>query len=133
MHTEQRLSHLCLGSNDLDRTVAFYGDLIGTEVVHEFFNEAGERYGVFLKIGEGTFLEFFNQQNPVPQGGLFRHFCLQVADIEAMAEKARAKGFECDVRRGRSDRVLQFFIHDPDGTMIEFQQHDEQSVLLSFL
>lgn len=33
----------------------------------------------------------------------------------------------------RTDRILQFFAHDPDGTMIEFQQHDGDSVLFRLL
>ena len=92
-------------------------------------NGQGELYGVFLSCNNGTFLEFFNEQAPKPAGGLFRHVCFEVTEIESMAERARGLGFAPELRRGRTDRILQFFIHDPDGNMIEFQQHDEESVL----
>lgn len=129
----KRLSHVCLGSTDLERTVDFYRALLGCEVAHEFRNPAGERYGLFLSCRNGTFVEFFNEQAPKPPGGLFRHLCFEVDDIQQMAQTARVHGFQPEVKRGRTDRILQFFIHDPDGNMIEFQQHDRESVLYPLL
>ena len=129
----KRLSHACLGSTNLRRTVDFYRNVLGCEVAHEFRNAAGELYGVFLACHNGTFLEFFNEQTPKPPGGLFRHLCFEVEDIERMADAVRRHGFQADVRRGRTDLILQFFIHDPDSNMIEFQQHDKESVLFAKL
>ena len=129
----KRLSHACLGSTNLPRTIAFYRELIGCEVAHEFRNAAGELYGVFLSCRNGTFLEFFNEQQPRPPGGLFRHLCFEVDDIEGMAAAARKRGLTAEIKRGRTDHILQFFVHDPDGNMIEFQQHDRQSVLYPLL
>lgn len=129
----KRLSHVCLGSTDLSRTISFYCDVLGCEVAHEFRNPAGKLYGVFLACRNGTFIEFFNEDQPKPAGGLFRHLSFEVHSIDAMAEVARRHGFEPEVRRGRTDRILQFFINDPDGNMLEFQQHDPQSVLYPLL
>ena len=129
----KRLSHACLGSTNLPRTITFYRELIGCEVAHEFRNAAGELYGVFLSCRNGTFLEFFNEQQPKPPGGLFRHLCFEVDDIEDMAAAARKRGLTAEIKRGRTDHILQFFIHDPDGNMVEFQQHDRQSVLYPLL
>ena len=128
-----RLSHACLGSTNLPRTIAFYRELVGCEVAHEFRNAAGELYGVFLSCRNGTFLEFFNEQQPKPPGGLFRHLCFEVDDVEDMAAVARRHGLTAEIKRGRTDHILQFFIHDPDGNMVEFQQHDRQSVLYPLL
>jgi catechol 2,3-dioxygenase-like lactoylglutathione lyase family enzyme len=129
----KRLSHASFGSTDLQRTVAFYRSLLGCEIAHEFRNPAGELYGVFLYAKNGTFLEFFTEREEKPAGGLFRHICFEVDDIEAAAARFRAAGHAAEVRRGRTDRVLQFFVHDPDGTTIEFQQHDAESVLLPYV
>ena len=129
----KRLSHACLGSTNLSRTIAFYRELIGCEVAHEFRNAGGELYGVFLSCRNGTFLEFFNEQEPKPPGGLFRHLCFEVDDVEDMAAVARSHGLTAEIKRGRTDHILQFFIHDPDGNVVEFQQHDGQSVLYPLL
>jgi glyoxylase I family protein len=128
-----RLSHVCLGSTDLARTIGFYRDLLGCTVAHEFRNDKGELYGVFLSCHNGTFLEFFNEREEKGKGGLFRHLCFQVADIEAAAAALREKGYAVEIRRGRTDRILQFFITDPDGNTVEFQEHDRQSALYPYL
>jgi catechol 2,3-dioxygenase-like lactoylglutathione lyase family enzyme len=128
-----RLSHVSLGSPDLPRIVSFYRSMLDCEVAHEFKNSAGEVYGVFLSCRNGTFLEFFNEQTPKGTGGSFRHICFEVDDLEEMARRFRAAGYAPEIKRGRTDRILQFFVEDPDGTMIEFQQHDEQSTLLPYI
>ena len=129
----KRLSHASFGSTDLPRTIAFYRSMLGCEVAHEFKNAAGLVYGAFLTCSGGTFLEFFNEQAPTPTGGFFRHICFEVDDLEAMAARFRAAGYHPEIKRGRTDHILQFFVHDPDGTMIEFQQHDAESVLLPYV
>jgi catechol 2,3-dioxygenase-like lactoylglutathione lyase family enzyme len=129
----KQLSHVCLGSTDLRRTLNFYRDLLGFRVAHEFRNDAGELYGVFLSCNHATFLEFFNERESKKPSGLYRHLCFEVESIEGMADKLRAAGYTIDVRRGRTDRVLQFFVQDPDGNTVEFQQHDEQSVLYPYV
>ena len=106
---------------------------MGCGVAHEFRNAAGERYGAFLEIANGTFLELFSEQGEPNEGGFFRHFCIEVEDIERMAARCRSHGHDCDVNRGRTDRILQFWILDPDGTKIEFQQHDHESALYGYI
>jgi len=130
----KRLSHVSLSSRDLAATERFYVDIMGFKIAHEFYNAAGERYGFFLSAGGGSFLECFQVMDAAAPGGMFRHLCFEVDDIESFADHLRARGFpEIVTRRGRTDRILQFFIRDPDGVEIEFQQHDEQSALRPFV
>lgn len=130
----KRLSHVSLGSKNLLETELFYTQVLGCEVAHEFRNPAGERYGFFLHVGDGTFLEFFQNQDARPEPGLFRHLCFEVANIDAFAEHARSKGYErIVIKRGRTDRILQCFIHDPDGNQVEIQQHDDESALAPYI
>lgn len=129
----KRLSHVSFGSIDLQRTISFYCTMLGCAVAHEFKNADGEVYGVFLDCRNGTFLEFFNAQGPGMSGGPLRHICFEVDDLEAMATRFRAAGCEIAIKRGRTDHILQFFTYDPDGIMIEFQQHDAESVLLPYV
>jgi catechol 2,3-dioxygenase-like lactoylglutathione lyase family enzyme len=126
----RRLAHVCLGTTDLERLIEFYGSLLEAEVIHEFRNHAGERYGALLALAPGTFLELFNEQKPETRSGqgLFRHLCFEVEDIEAMAVHARTLGINPEVKRGRTDRTLQFTIPDPDGTPLEFHQYDKECV-----
>jgi len=128
-----RLGHICLGTVDLDRALSFYSDLLGCKVVHEFRTAAGCRYGVFLSVGQGTFLELFLDTAPGGEGGGFRHLCLQVKDIEEAARALRESGFEPVVRRGRTDHVLLCEVRDPDGRLVEFHQYDSAAIQWRFL
>jgi catechol 2,3-dioxygenase-like lactoylglutathione lyase family enzyme len=110
----KRLSHICLSTRNLAATERFYVDVMGFKVVHQFHNAAGERYGFFLHAGGGTFIEFFQKPDAGTQEALFRHLCFEV-------------------KRGRTDYILQCFITDPDGIPVEIQQHDEQSVLAPYI
>jgi len=130
----KRLAHVSLGAPDLDAAIAFFARLLDAPIAHEFRNAAGERYGVFLFTGGESFLELFHEpRSDLDRPSLFRHLCFEVADLEAMASHARALGHAVEIRRGRTDGVLQFFVTGPGGIAVEFQQHDDQSALLPFL
>jgi catechol 2,3-dioxygenase-like lactoylglutathione lyase family enzyme len=126
------LSHICLGSQDLDKTRDFYQGKLGYPIVHEFKNRENEVYGYIFGIGNGTFLEFFKINEP-PSAGSFRHFCIAVEDIYAMARRFTTRGIACEVNRGRTDGTLQTWITDPDGIKIEFHQYDSLSSLFYFI
>lgn len=130
----KQLSHLCLGVRDLQRSLDLYCRLLGFKVIHEFRNSAGECYGVFLSTGGSTFVELFRQQEPMPENsGFFRHLCFEVTDIHAHADYLRRNGFSTQVSRGKTDRVLQCWIDDPDGNRIEFQQFDLECMQYRYL
>lgn len=124
-----KLSHLCFGTRRLETMVSFYRETLGFELAHEFLNDGGERYGVFLHVGGGTFLELFNHQSGRSSGGMFRHYCLEVEDLEVTAERLLKKGIHLDIDRGRSDATLRAELIDPDGNVIELHQIDAESAL----
>ena len=130
----KRLSHVSINSDDLDRAEIFYKEILGLKIVHKFINDKGERYGFFLLSGGGTFIEIFRSKNTVTRQGCLRHLCFEVADIEKCSAELRSKGInDFEIKRGRTDRVLQLFIDGPDGVQIEFQQHDELSLLFEYV
>jgi lactoylglutathione lyase len=129
----KQLSHACYSSSDLARTVAFYCDVLGGRIVHEFVNPEGVRYGVFLEVGTRTFLEFFNVDQPPPEGGRLRHICFEVADLRAWSDYLRSKGLQAEPVRSRSDQTLQCWIEDPDGNKIEFHELDSRSSIHKYL
>lgn len=123
----KQIAHVCFGTRDLSKTISFYKENFEAEIIHEFRNAQDELYGVFLQIAGGFCLEFFNVQDEPNAGNVFRHFCIEVDDINAAAEKFSSKGFKVEVRRGRTDKTLQFWIQDSNGVQIEFQEYDSES------
>lgn len=122
MSSVKQLSHVCLGTPDLTRTIEFYKKMLGCEVAHEFRNPDGELYGAFLSCGNDSFLEFFKEWAPRERGGAFRHVCFDVENIEKMADSVNPRP---EIKRGRTDNILQFVFPDPDGNTIEIHQRLE--------
>ena len=113
--------------------VAFYCEHLGCRIAHEFVNDAGFRYGVFLGVGHGTFLELFHTDESAPATNRFRHLAFEVDDVHERAAYFASLGHAPEVRRGRTDGALQFWITDPDGNELELCQYDEESVQHAFL
>ena len=123
-----RLSHVCLNTADLQRTVQFYCEKLGCKVIHEYRNAHSEVYGVYLLVNNNTYLEFFKSDANSDAPSRFRHLCFEVSDIQEWAKAMGKQGFVVEPRRGRTDGVLQFNINDPDGNIIEFHEYDEHCV-----
>ena len=120
-----RLSHVCLSSSNLENTIYFYCGLLGLEVVHEFFNAEGLRYGVLIHSGNGTFLEYFLKQEldtvEKHEKSGFRHICFQVTDLKEITSLFPDR--ELKVVIGKTDFVPQVWITDPDGYLVEFHEY----------
>jgi catechol 2,3-dioxygenase-like lactoylglutathione lyase family enzyme len=121
-------AHLCFTVSNLDSAIAFYEGKLGFRHAFDFINDRGERFGVYLHIGGRSFVELFQGEvGAPPEKPAYRHFCLEVEDIEATAAAFRAQGMEVSqVKRG-ADRSWQAWLADPDGNRIELHAYTEQS------
>lgn len=128
-----RLSHVCLSATDLGSIENFYCRVLGCQIIHEFKNDKGERYGLFLLVNNSTFLEFFQVDYVEPASSVFRHLCLEVDDVREWSRQLDRKGYRTEVERGRTDGVLQCWIKDPEGNVIEFHQYDEDCIQYNYM
>jgi catechol 2,3-dioxygenase-like lactoylglutathione lyase family enzyme len=122
------LAHICFTVSNLEESIAFYKDKLGFSHAFDFINEKGERFGVYLHIGERNFIELFvAKPEPPDQKQSYRHFCLEVDDIQATVSKIRSNGVEVsDVKMG-GDHSWQAWLSDPDGNRIELHQYTKES------
>ena len=65
----------------------------------------------------------------------FRHVCFEVKNLYEIQNKLKLKKFDkkIKIRRGKTDRIMQFITTDFEGNEIEFHQHDKKSKLKKFL
>jgi len=122
------LAHVCFTVKDLNAAEAFYRGKLGFAHAFDFVRDDGERFGVYLHVGQRSFLELFEGTvaEPAPDQS-FRHLCLEVDDIEAAAAELRSLGVEVTEVTLGSDNSYQAWLKDPDGNPIELHQYTPQS------
>jgi catechol 2,3-dioxygenase-like lactoylglutathione lyase family enzyme len=68
---------------------------VGLAPGFDFINDQGERFGVYLHLADRSFLELFQGEADKPAAGQsYRHFCLEMDDLEAEVARLRAAGVQ---------------------------------------
>lgn len=123
--TVKKLLHTRYRVADLERTVAFYKDVLGLEEVRRSSSPRGSRL-VFLKApGSEELIELcqFDESGPVVVGPDLTHLAFEVDDLAAFAHVAAAKGFPLsDGPTPTSGGSVIGFIDAPEGYEIELIQ-----------
>lgn len=118
-----RMAHICLQVKDIQRTIAFYRD--GLEFPITFtFKKAGKLKGAYFSIGNRSFIEVFEVDNPVQSNS---HFCLETDDMDGLIAMATAKGIVCSPKMLGCDHSWQTWLRDPDGNPFEIHEYTERS------
>lgn len=123
-----RIAHTCLGSSDLEATERFYVEVLGCAKAFDFIKD-GARFGFYLAVGEGTFIEVFKDgaERAEPGRQRIRHLAIEVADIDAVEAALQAAGCMARGKKVGGDGSWQLWTEDPDGVQIEFQQYTDAS------
>jgi catechol 2,3-dioxygenase-like lactoylglutathione lyase family enzyme len=122
------LAHVCVKTRDLQRTLDFYCGALGMQKLFNFTRK-GEVIGFYLKASNDTFIEVFRSGNAelTCDGQILGHFCFETDAIEKLRQTLVEQGYAPREIMMGADNALQFWIHDPNGLDIEFQQYTEQS------
>ncbi len=127
----QGISHVCIAVNDMDRSVAFYRDVVGLEVGPEM--DYGSVLCIGLKAGGDT-LELMkvndpNAENlqlpmkPGEEGNV--HVCFNVDNIDELAQRVKDSGavIQTDLHEkklGGGVVIRNFYFRDQDGYALQF-------------
>jgi len=119
--------HLALKARDIEKSVAFYRDVLGLKEKRRWGE--GDGRVAMLDAGGGNILEIFaGGTGPKPDGVLV-HLAFRTSDTDGMLAKARAAGCEVTVEP-KSVQIPSTpplpariaFCKGPDGELIEFFQ-----------
>ena len=118
LHTRYRVA-------DLEKTVAFYQDVLGLEEVKRFTSPRGSQLVFFKAPGSEELIELckFDESGPVVVGPDLTHLAFEVPDLEAFAKHAAAKGYPLSdgpTRTGSGSVIA--FLDAPEGYEIELIQ-----------
>jgi lactoylglutathione lyase len=128
-----KIGHIALRARDLEKTVAFYRDVLGFPEAFRMYDNAGKPNNVHVFVGDGQFLEIF------PNGTEEReitgktigpvHICFEVANAREKQEEIRARGAVIDKAAAQgTSKCINFWTHDPDGITLEFTQLPPESL-----
>ena len=136
------ISHIAIGVSDMTRSLPFYRDLLGLEVMldsEEKFG-SGSRHAVYMRWANNSgFLVLSQTLGREPSGKPLRlhqvglhHFAFWVDDLEQRVEKLKGAGVKIVVEPYAADsiaygeksggKVLTCLFEDPDGTILQFDQ-----------
>jgi catechol 2,3-dioxygenase-like lactoylglutathione lyase family enzyme len=143
------VSHIAICVQDLDRSLVFYRDLVGCEVVkdemqdtrtgglpHVYKDRHARRRVVHLRYGEGAAAPVLvltaHPDEPVSgepimldQVGI-SHISFTVYDVEAATRTLIDEGVETcgpvDAFKSADGRIRTVFVRDPDGILVQFDE-----------
>jgi len=136
------ISHVAIGVSDMARSLPFYRDLLGLEVMLDTEEKVGtgSRHAVYMRWNPGSgFLVLSQTLGREASGKPLRlhqvglhHFAFWVDDLEARVEKLKGAGVKILVppyaagaiaygEKG-GGKVLTTLFEDPDGTILQFDQ-----------
>jgi catechol 2,3-dioxygenase-like lactoylglutathione lyase family enzyme len=121
-----RLGHLVLKVRDIDRSLAFYTEVVGLEI-----SDWIDHHMVFLRAGQDhhdlALLQLPPGHRDIPEGHFpaVEHFSYRletIAEMEKVADMLIARGIEIDRGIGKHGPGANSFLvfRDPDGNNVEF-------------
>ncbi len=122
------LHHVAMVTNDMEKTVAFYRDILGSEIAmaHRTGDEDVRHY--FITVAPNTVFAFFEFQDAsMPEllpatkrksGRSLDHICLWVEDEQAW-DKFHDHLIAHDIEVTRSSERKSLFFPDPNNIVIE--------------
>jgi catechol 2,3-dioxygenase-like lactoylglutathione lyase family enzyme len=137
------IHHTAISTPDIDRSVAFYRDLLGARVMSEFKWPKGSEVvdrivglegssarAAMLMLGNAM-IEIFEYATPEPRPGDanrpvcdhgITHLCLDVTDVKDEYERLSAAGMTFHSPPQDLGDVWATYGRDPDGNVVELQE-----------
>ncbi len=136
------ISHVAIGVSDMARSLPFYRDLLGLEVMLDTEEKvgSGSRHAVYMRwAADAGFIVLSQTLGREPSGTPLRlhqvglhHFAFWVDDLDARVEKLKRAGVKIIVPpyaagaiaygEKTGGKVLTCLFEDPDGTILQFDQ-----------
>ena len=127
-----RMLHTMLRVGNLEKSLAFYTDVLGMKLLRRRDFETGRFTLAFVGYGEedtNTVLELTHNWDEASYdlGNAYGHIALGVEDAYQACEQIKAKGGKVVREAGpmKGGQTVIAFVEDPDGYKIELIQQDQ--------
>jgi lactoylglutathione lyase len=126
----KKLLHTRYRVRDLEKTVAFYRDVLGLKETRRHTSGRGSQLVFFKAPGSEEEIEIckYDDSGPVVVGPDLTHLAFEVDDLETFAKEAAAKGYPLsDGPHRHGDGGAIAFIDAPEGYEIELIQRGRKT------
>ena len=121
----QAVDHLVLVVADVERSVAWYRDVLGLEALRFQAWKDGEVFFPSVRVDESTIIDIVAGERGEGRGNL-DHFCLVVeeTDLAAVRDSGVFDVVEGPVTRwGALGDGMSLYVRDPDGNVVELRHY----------
>lgn len=128
----KNVHHVAIICSDYRKSKAFYTEVLGLRVEHEYYRRERDSYKADLSLGGQYVIELFSFPNPperpsYPEAAGLRHIAFGVEDLEGTVAGLQAKGVVCEPLRVDEFTGKRFtFLFDPDRLPIELYEVAEE-------
>ena len=122
----RELDHLVLVAADVERSVAWYRDVLGLEALRLEEWRRGEVFFPSVRVNEGTIIDVVAGERDARARGNVDHFCLVVepTDFVALGRSGTFDVVEGPVTRwGARGDATSLYVRDPDGNVVELRAY----------
>ena len=125
------LDHLVLNVKDIDKSLEFYGNILGMEVLRLEEFRSGQVGFPSVRFSPQTILDLFSSPDISvdPKARNLNHYCLLVepTELEQLAKDMEAKGVYVErlstSRWGAQGNGASLYVQDPDGNTVEIKHY----------
>ena len=111
------MNHFTVLTDDLDRTLHFYVDLLG---LHQGWRPELGFPGAWLYAGEQAVLHVIaGRELSTQRSGVIDHMAFSARGLKEVRVRLDQAGVRHELRRQRDSNVWQLFCHDPNGAKVE--------------
>lgn len=117
------MDHAVLRVADVERSVAWYRDVLGLEVLRLDEWRDGKVFFPSVRVNEGTIIDILQAERT---GTNVDHLCLvcEPTDFEALQASGAFDVVDGpDVRWGARGDGLSLYVRDPDGNVVELRHY----------
>ena len=123
----KKLLHTRYRVRDLDKTIDFYQNVLGLELVRRHTSGRGSQLVFFKAPGSDEEIEIckFDESGPVTVGPDLTHLAFEVDDIEEFAKHSAAHGYPLSDGPHKGSGSTIAFIDAPEGYEVELIQKNK--------
>ena len=111
------MNHFTIVAEDLEKTCAFYRDLLGFEVGSR--PDMGFPGAWLYANGQAILHVIARKPLPNPRRGVLDHMAFSASNLARTTAKLQAEGVRYDLGRQTETGVWQLFFQDPNGAVVE--------------